>query len=198
VEQQVTTVIRPDSIRAVGTTAGTSSEEKRTERKKCSTGASPGGEERDGVRLHAAGSFSYPGQGPGLLPCIEAVSSSLRGEVAWGSRLPPTSIKASAFARGENVMGEGIVGLTRALQYAGARSVVAAQWPIADASTARLLVAFHRRLQAGDAKDEALRQAMTSVRQDPATAHPYHWSAFVLTGDPAPVHAAAPPSRAHR
>jgi CHAT domain-containing protein len=86
---------------------------------------------------------------------------------------------------GEHVRSEGIVGLTRALQAAGARSVVASQWRVADVSTERLMVAFHRKLREGVAKDEALRQAMAVVRGDPATADPRYWAAFFLVGDPA-------------
>jgi CHAT domain-containing protein/tetratricopeptide (TPR) repeat protein len=93
-------------------------------------------------------------------------------------------LSACETGRGENVQGEGIVGLVRALQYAGARSVVASQWKVADESTSRLMVAFHRKLRAGLAKDEALRQAMAVVRSDPRWAHPYYWAAFFLTGDP--------------
>ena len=33
-------------------------------------------------------------------------------------------------------------------------------------------------------QDEALRQAMAVVRQNPRTAHPYYWAPFCLTGDP--------------
>lgn len=85
---------------------------------------------------------------------------------------------------GENVRSEGIVGLTRALQIAGARSVVASQWAVADESTARLMVAFHQKLRAGLPKDEALRQAMLQVARNPITAHPYYWAPFFLIGDP--------------
>ena len=51
------------------------------------------------------------------------------------------------------------------------------------------MTAFHRGLKAGLAKDEALRRAMLSVRNDPKrqTAHPFYWAAFFLTGDPAAV-----------
>jgi CHAT domain-containing protein len=93
-------------------------------------------------------------------------------------------LSACETGRGQNVRGEGIVGMTRALQYAGARSIVASQWKVADASTQTLMVAFHRKLRAGLAKDEALRQAMTVVWKNPKTAHPYYWAAFFLTGDP--------------
>jgi CHAT domain-containing protein len=46
------------------------------------------------------------------------------------------------------------------------------------------MTAFHRKVRAGVAKDEALRQAMAAVRQEPGTAHPFYWAAFFLTGDP--------------
>jgi CHAT domain-containing protein len=93
-------------------------------------------------------------------------------------------LSACETGRGKNVASEGIVGLTRALQYAGARAVVASQWKVADRSTATLMVAFHQKLRQRLAKDEALRQAMAVVRHDPRTAQPYSWAPFCLTGDP--------------
>jgi CHAT domain-containing protein/Tfp pilus assembly protein PilF len=93
-------------------------------------------------------------------------------------------LSACETGRGENVQGEGIVGLTRALQYAGARAVLASQWKVADAGTSRLMVAFHQMLRRGLAKDEALRRAMALVRGNRQTAQPYYWAPFVLTGDP--------------
>ncbi len=75
------------------------------------------------------------------------------------------------------------MGLTRALQYAGARSIVASQWKVADQSTAKLMVAFHRSLRQGVPKDEALRKAMALVRENPATSHPYYWAPFILVGN---------------
>jgi len=86
--------------------------------------------------------------------------------------------------RGQSVRGEGLIGLTRALQYAGARSVVASQWKVDDESTRALMTAMHRNLRRGLAKDEALRQAMVALRRDRRTAHPYDWAPFRLLGDP--------------
>ncbi len=93
-------------------------------------------------------------------------------------------LSACETGRGELVRGEGVIGLTRALQYAGARAIVASQWKVADASTATLMVAFHRFLRQGVGKDEALRRAMAVLRQDARTAHPYYWGPFFLVGDP--------------
>ncbi len=46
------------------------------------------------------------------------------------------------------------------------------------------MVQFHRGLRQGLAKDEALRQAMRGVAAKKEWAHLYHWSAFLLIGDP--------------
>jgi CHAT domain-containing protein/Tfp pilus assembly protein PilF len=93
-------------------------------------------------------------------------------------------LSACDTGRGQAIAGEGLIGLTRALQYAGARSIIASLWTADDQSTLTLMVAFHRNLRKGLAKDEALRQAMASVRNDQRSAHPYYWAAFYLTGDP--------------
>ena len=86
---------------------------------------------------------------------------------------------------GRSSYSEGVVGLTRALQYAGCRSVLASHWKVADDSTAALMTAFHQNLRQGLTKDEALRRAMQVVRKNPATSNPYYWASFFLTGDPA-------------
>jgi CHAT domain-containing protein/tetratricopeptide (TPR) repeat protein len=84
---------------------------------------------------------------------------------------------------GSRVPGEGLVGLTRAFQVAGAATIVSTQWKVADRSTATAMLAMHQGLRKGLNKDEALRQAMRTVAGNPATAHPYYWAPFVLIGD---------------
>lgn len=87
-------------------------------------------------------------------------------------------------ALGMELSGEGMVGLARAFQYAGARSVLASLWAVTDASTARLMERFYVELRRGTAKDEALRRAQLSLLGGEArTAHPHHWAAFRLIGD---------------
>ena len=84
---------------------------------------------------------------------------------------------------GLELPGEGLLGLTRAFQYAGARSLVVSLWEIDDDSTSRFMAAFHAALQAGTRKAEALQTAVKTLQADPAWQHPYYWSAFVLIGD---------------
>jgi CHAT domain-containing protein len=90
---------------------------------------------------------------------------------------------------GRELGGEGLVGLTRAFQYAGARSVLASLWRIGDESTADLMTRFYRNLRAGQTKDVALRGAQLDLIRSARTgttgdrSHPFHWAAFTLTGD---------------
>lgn len=84
---------------------------------------------------------------------------------------------------GKEMGGEGMVGLVRAFQFAGARSVLASLWSVSDVSTADLMKRFYSHLRAGKTKDEALRAAQIELIQSQGFAHPYHWAAFELAGD---------------
>jgi len=78
--------------------------------------------------------------------------------------------------------GEGLLGLTRAFQLAGAPSVVASLWRVPDEVTPTLMREFHRHVRNGVGIDEALARAQRAMLRDPRTAHPYNWAAFVLNG----------------
>ena len=94
------------------------------------------------------------------------------------------TLSACETALGREVAGEGILGLTRAFQYAGARSVLASLWNVADASTAELMLGFYSNLRSRMPKDEALRQAqLAAIHGEGETAHPFFWAAFELVGD---------------
>ena len=114
---------------------------------------------------------------------------------------------------GKQASGEGLLGLQRSFQSAGARSVVASLWSVDDAATKTLMVAFYTNLwEKKMPKLAALRQAqLTMLREydpkagklrgpggvrpvDPdklATAReaggkqlsPFYWASFVLSGD---------------
>lgn len=120
----------------------------------------------------------------GALQAWEVISLQLRANLVV--------LSACQTGVGSKVAGEGLVGLTRAFQIAGAASIVATQWSVADQSTAVGMVTFHRNLLKGLSKDEALRQAMRTVARDPATAHPSYWAPFVLVGDFRPLRASTP------
>lgn len=85
---------------------------------------------------------------------------------------------------GKYTRGEGVIGLSRALVYAGARSIVVSYWSVADESTARLMTEFYRMLLAkpGMSSGKALQEAKRLMIQDGAYAAPYFWAPFVLIG----------------
>jgi CHAT domain-containing protein len=86
---------------------------------------------------------------------------------------------------GQELRGEGLVGLTRGFMYAGARSVLATLWKVDDRATAELVERFYagllgpRRL----APAAALRAAQVSMAQDARWRSPYYWAGFVLQGE---------------
>jgi CHAT domain-containing protein/tetratricopeptide (TPR) repeat protein len=95
------------------------------------------------------------------------------------------TLSACNSALGGELAGEGVLGLARAFQYAGARSLLVSLWPVSDRSTAELMRLFYSRLQDGEGKSEALRAAQTELVEAGAaeSSHPFHWAAFQLIGD---------------
>jgi CHAT domain-containing protein len=106
-------------------------------------------------------------------------------------------LSACETGRGRVAGGEGVLGLQRAFQLAGARSVVASLWKLRDEETHQLMREFYRRVWQKEpmSKAEALRQAQlwmldnwkargTLERAAPeGPPLPYLWAAFVLSGD---------------
>jgi tetratricopeptide (TPR) repeat protein len=78
--------------------------------------------------------------------------------------------------------GDELVGMTRAFFSAGAPSVIASLWPVDDAATKDLMVAFYQHWRTGMGKAEALQAAQADVRAK--YPGPFYWAAFVLNGDP--------------
>ena len=79
-------------------------------------------------------------------------------------------------------VGDELVGLTRGLLYAGARSVLVTLWDVHDLSTAELMRRLYGHLAAGVGPAEALRSAMREHRE--RYPQPYFWAPFVLVGQP--------------
>jgi CHAT domain-containing protein len=80
------------------------------------------------------------------------------------------------------ISGDGIVGLARALIYAGTPSVLVSQWDVSDVSTAYLMERFYAEMAAGKGKARALRAAqLAALKRYP---HPALWAAFTMVGEP--------------
>ncbi len=78
--------------------------------------------------------------------------------------------------------GDELIGLTRGLLYAGARSVLVTLWDVDDLSTSRFMAALYRHLEDCDNRAQAVRRAMREHREN--YPHPFYWAPFVLIGDP--------------
>lgn len=93
-------------------------------------------------------------------------------------------LSACQTALGQDVHGEGLVGLTRGFMYAGAARVVASLWQVDDRATAELMKRFYREmLVRGQRPSAALRAAQLSMRSEKRWESPYFWAAFTLQGE---------------
>ncbi|MFA9462629.1 CHAT domain-containing protein, partial [Thiohalorhabdus sp. Cl-TMA] len=108
-------------------------------------------------------------------------------------------LSACNTGNGEQIAGEGLVGVSRAFLTAGTEGVVASLWPVDSTATVALMEAFYEQLGQGLAPAAALRQAKLALReQHRAGAGPtralkaqdteapadrdgaYFWSPFIL------------------
>jgi CHAT domain-containing protein len=94
-------------------------------------------------------------------------------------------VSACQTGRGQLLSGEGIMGLSRAFLYAGARSVVVSLWNISDISTSQMMKGFYQHLVSGIGNAAALRKAkLQMIGLGIQTQHPYYWAPFVMVGKP--------------
>jgi CHAT domain-containing protein len=155
---------------------------------------------KSGLALAGANKMNAEGEDDGILSAMEVSSMDLTG-------VEMAVLSACETGLGNSVSGEGVAGLQRAFQVAGARSTVTTLWPVSDVA-ARLLVArFYRNLWMGKmSKAAAMREAQqwmiaAAYKDDgdekidtgkltidsevlPQTFRlPEYWAPFVLSGD---------------
>ena len=93
-------------------------------------------------------------------------------------------VSACSTATGKPSAGDEIVGLTRALLYAGTPAVVSTLWDINDSASAVLMDVFYEGLVCGLPTAEALRNAQLSMLHRDGLESPRYWAQFILNGDP--------------
>jgi len=81
--------------------------------------------------------------------------------------------------------GEGIIGLTRALLYAGTKNIIVSLWQVSDDATSQLMIDFYdnfvnRKRRNTFTKD--LNKAKLKMINEGKYAHPFFWSPFILIG----------------
>ncbi|GAB4484427.1 MAG: CHAT domain-containing protein [Raineya sp.] len=90
-------------------------------------------------------------------------------------------LSACETAQGELKNGEGVFGLQRAFQVAGAKTVVTSLWRVDDVTTEMLMSSFYTRWLKGTNKWQALKEAQKEVQKK--YPQPYYWGAFVMVGN---------------
>ena len=115
----------------------------------------------------------------GLLEAREVLDLELHADLAV--------LSACETAGGRFRYGEGQIGMSWAFLVAGVPTIVVSQWKVDEASTGRLMLAFHRELLAsGDARltgrARALQRAARTMAHS-AVGHPFYWAAFTMIGN---------------
>jgi CHAT domain-containing protein len=83
--------------------------------------------------------------------------------------------------RAEATHGNEILGMVRALMYAGASTIVLSRWKVDSEATALWMQTFYAAASSRP-MPEAARAALLKVKSSPAYTHPYYWAAFTLIG----------------
>jgi CHAT domain-containing protein/tetratricopeptide (TPR) repeat protein len=122
-----------------------------------------------------------PGEDDGILTAEEVASLDLAG-VEWAV------LSACDTGVGEIKAGEGVFGLRRAFQVAGARTVVMSLWPVDDQAARAWMRAlyegrFRKQLSTADAVHAASLAVLAARRGKHQSTDPFYWGGFVAAGD---------------
>ena len=136
-----------------------------------------------GLAFAGANRRAAPNSGDedGILIAEEVAALNLQG-VEWAV------LSACDTGLGEIKAGEGVFGLRRAFQIAGARTVIMSLWSIDDQATRLWMHALYEgRLQKHLSTADAMHQASLSVlharRLRGQSTNPFYWAGFVAAGD---------------
>ncbi len=94
------------------------------------------------------------------------------------------TLSACQTGLGKIFKGEGVIGLSRALVYAGAKNILVSFWSVADESTSILMRDFYHHLLDSSQPDysQDLRQAKLNLLHSEKYSAPFYWGPFVLIG----------------
>tara|TARA_R110000868_G_scaffold383578_1_gene650574 strand:+ start:92 stop:3292 length:3201 start_codon:yes stop_codon:yes gene_type:complete len=87
---------------------------------------------------------------------------------------------------GSYLQGSGIMGISRALRYAGAKSLALNLWSVNDKAASEFATSFYTAINEGSSKWEAMRTAKLSLLKT-GNANPYYWGSYMLIGNSSPL-----------
>jgi CHAT domain-containing protein len=94
------------------------------------------------------------------------------------------TLSACQTGLGKISKGEGVIGLSRALVYAGAERILVSFWSVADESTSILMKDFYQEMldHPGQSFSESLQVSKQKLLSKKEYSSPYYWAPFVLIG----------------
>ena len=120
-------------------------------------------------------SMTKPDIEDGILTAIEASTLDL-------DHTELVVLSACETAQGDVAPGEGIYGLQRGFQIAGAKTIIMSLWKVKDVIAQQFMTSFYKKWQQGHTKREAFRitqKEMKSIYKG----SPAYWGAFILIGE---------------
>jgi CHAT domain-containing protein len=126
---------------------------------------------------HSAGTSGEDG----IVTAEEVAAMDLQG-VEWAV------LSGCETGVGKLLPGEGVFGLRRAFQMAGARTVIMSLWPVDDQATRAWMTALYREhltkhRGTADAVRAASLAALAKRRAGGLSTHPFYWAGFIAAGD---------------
>jgi CHAT domain-containing protein len=97
------------------------------------------------------------------------------------------TLSACETGRANVAAGDELIGLGRGFLYAGAGSLLASLWQVADTSTLVFMECMYAALRNGASKSQALRGAQQHILSENPQLHPAFWGAFQLIGNDSPL-----------
>jgi CHAT domain-containing protein len=140
----------------------------------------------DVIHLSVHGKFnaaepmlSYLSLAPGGTDDGRLTAAEMFGLPLDNSRL--IVLSACETGRAEATHGNEVLGMVRALMYAGAGTLVLSYWEVDSDATALWMQTFYQAALTTPMADAA-RTALQKVKSNPAYSHPYYWAAFAMVG----------------
>ena len=128
-----------------------------------------------GFNYSASNLGSVDTDNDGILTAMEILSLDLQGTQM-------VVLSACETGLGKIHEGEGVYGLRRSFQEAGAQSVVASLWSVSDEATVDFMRQLYKGVFKGDSSRQSFLNAQRELRSSKKWAHPFYWSGFNLVG----------------
>lgn len=121
------------------------------------------------------------GDSDGLLDSSEILDLKLDADLVVLSACDTGGSGGDATTTGMQGGGEALGGLTRAVIYAGGRSLIVSHWSVDSVATVRLMTGMFS--APSPSKGEAMLYAQQALQRSEEFGHPYYWAPFTIVGD---------------